>query len=287
MPAAPQRIRDRVRYEHPEPGVARVVLDRVEARNAQDADMLYALDEAFALAVRDPEVKVIVVAADGPDFSSGHDLRTSWEEQIDLGRTRELVGPLTAPGSEGWLSVEDEVFRGLCLRWRDLPKPTIAQVHGRAIAGALMIIWPCDLIVASDDASFSDPVVAFGVNGMEYFTHLWELGARRAKELLFTGGAISAQEAHAIGMVNRVVARERLEEEVLDLARTIARRPSFGLRLAKLSVNQGLDLQGQRSAIDAAYSLHHLGHAHNRDQHGRLVDPAGAQVIRDEARGAG
>lgn len=279
-----QRIRDRVRYERPADGIARVVLDRVDARNAQDLDMVYAIDDAYRLAVGDPEVKVIVLAADGPDFNSGHDLRERWE--LDPAETRELVGQVGAPDAEGWLAAEEEVFRGLCLRWRDIPKPTIAQVQGRVIAGGLMLIWPCDLIVCSDDALFSDPVVAFGVNGHEYFTHLWELGARRAKELLFTGGALTAADAHHIGMVQRVVPREELEATTLELAATIAKRPSFGLKLAKMSINQGLDLQGQRQAIDAAFSLHHLGHTHNRQQYGKLIDPAGVDVIRDEARGS-
>ncbi|HEX4109104.1 MAG TPA: enoyl-CoA hydratase [Solirubrobacteraceae bacterium] len=278
-----QHLRERVRYELPTPGVARVVLDRPERRNAQDAAMLYAIDEAFALAVRDREVKVIVLAAEGPDFSSGHDLASDLTAPV--GEPRELVAPYDQPGAEGWLSAEDEFFRGLCLRWRDLPTPTIASVQGRVIAGGLMLIWPCDLIVASEDASFSDPVVAFGVNGHEFFTHVWELGARRAKELLFTGEAMSAAEARAIGMVNRVVPRAELETATLELAERIARRPSFGLRLAKRAVNQSLDLQGQRHAIDAAYSLHHLGHAHNRTEHGQLIDPAGIEAIRRDARG--
>lgn len=280
----PERIRDRVRYERPADAVARVVLDRAEMRNAQDGQMLYAIDEGYARAVRDDAVKVIVLAADGPDFSSGHDLHDDFALAADA--PRELTGGFGLPGAEGWLSTEDEVFRGLCLRWRDLPKPTIAQVQGRVIAGGLMLVWPCDLIVASEDASFSDPVVAFGVNGVEYFTHLWELGARRAKELLFTGEPITAADAHAIGMVNRVVARDELEAATLELAETIAARPAFGLRLAKRSVNAGLDLQGQRQAVETAFALHHLAHTHNRDQHGKLVDPAGAGVIREQARRA-
>ena len=98
-----------------------------------------------------------------------------------------------------------EIYLEMCERWRNLSKPTIAQVQGRVIAGGLMLVWPCDLVVASDDATFSDPVVAFGVNGVEYFRHPFEVGSRRAKEWLFTGDDITAAEAHAIGMVNKVV----------------------------------------------------------------------------------
>ncbi len=176
---------------------------------------------------------------------------------------------------------------GLCWRWRNLPKPTIAQVQGRVIAGGLMLVWPCDLIVASDDARFSDPVVAVGVNGHEYFVHAWELGARRAKELLFTGEEMTAAEAERIGMVNRVVPREELEKTTLALAEKVAARPSFGLTLAKQAVNQSQDAQGLWTAIQSAFSLHHLGHTHNRLSHGVLVDPEGAELVRQELKECG
>lgn len=273
----------RIRYEAPAPGVARVVLARPDKRNAQDKAMLYALDDAYARAVRDPAVKVIVLAADGPDFSSGHDLGdTATMDDIE---TRGLLGGFDAPGAAGYFAVEQEIYRELCLRWRELPKPTIAQVQGRVIAGGLMLVWPCDLIVAADDATFADPVVAFGVNGHEYFTHAWELGPRLAKEMLFTGRALTADEALRAGMINKVVPRDELEAATLALATTVATRPAFGLQLAKRAVNHSLDAQGLRLAIDAAFAMHHLAHAHNVAVHGAIVDPAGAATIRHDLRG--
>jgi enoyl-CoA hydratase len=268
----------RVRYEEPAPGVARVVLARPEKRNAQDKALLYELDDAYARATRDAAVKVIVLAADGPDFSSGHDLGDA--DPAEAFAPRGLAGPYDAPGAEGYYAVEREIYHELCLRWREIPKPTIASVQGRVIAGGLMLIWPCDLIVAADDARFSDPVVAFGVNGHEYFTHPWELGARLAKDMLFTGRALTADEAHRAGMVSRIVPRAGLEDETLALAARIAERPSFGLQLAKRAVNHAQDLQGLRTAIDAAFAMHHLAHAHNALVHGVIVDPAGVDVIR-------
>ena len=166
------------------------------------------------------------------------------------------------------------------------PKPTIAQVQGKAIAGGLMLVWPMDLIVASEDAQFSDPVVAFGVNGHEFFVHAWELGPRRAKEMLFTGQVLSAQECYSLGMVNHVVARDELETFTLDLARQIAKRPSIGLKLAKQAVNFSMDVQGQHQAITGALAMHHVGHAHARVEHGIPVDPAGLEVIRRESKAA-
>jgi len=271
----------RITYEVSE-GVARIALNRVEVRNAQDKAMLYELNDAFDLASRDDEVKVIVLAANGPHFSSGHDLA----DRTDITEFSQVSnwGGYDKPGAEGRQALEEEIYLGLCWRWRNLPKPTIAEVQGKVIAGGLMLVWVCDLIVAAEDTTFSDPVVAFGVNGVEYFAHPWEFGARKAKELLFTGGRMTAQEALSCGMVNHVVARADLTTFTNDLAARIEQRPSMGLRLAKQSVNQALDAQGFYTALQAAMSLQQLGHANNEIVHGRAVDPAGAEVIKREAK---
>jgi enoyl-CoA hydratase len=149
-----------------------------------------------------------------------------------------------------------------------------------------MLVWPCDLIVASEDAQFSDPVVAFGVNGHEFFVHAYEVGHRKAKEMLFTGDAIGAQEAKTLGMVNHVVPLAELEAFTLELAEKIGKRPSIGLKLAKMSVNQSLDAQGMWTAVQSAFGLHHLGHTHALAVHGIRVEPSGARVIREGARSA-
>jgi enoyl-CoA hydratase len=271
----------RIRYDEPRARVARITLARPEAANAQDYLMLSELNEAFDHAARDPEVRVIVLAADGKHFSSGHDMR----DRTDICHlpTVGTQAHFEAPGAEGYMAREAEMYVGLCWRWRNIPKPTIAQVQGKVIAGGLMLVWPMDLIVCSDDATFSDPVVAFGVNGHEYFVHPYEAGARLAKDMLFTGRAVGAAEALQHGMVSRVVPRDELETETLRLAEHIARRPMFGLALAKQSVNNSLDAMGMYTAVQSAFGLHHVGHNHNFRLYNSLVDPAGAQVIRDEA----
>jgi enoyl-CoA hydratase len=273
---------DGIRYETPAEGVARIVLARPEARNAQDKPMLYALNAAFDRAAHDDDIRVIVLSADGPHFSSGHDLRdgSSMSDFSPVG----TWGGSSLPGAEGHMAVEQEIYLGFCWRWRNLPKPTIAQVHGKTIAGGLMLAWVCDLIIASEDATFSDPVVAFGVNGVEYFAHPWEVGVRKAKEMLFTGEALSAEEARALGMVNTVVARDELEAYTLDLATRIASRPSMGLKLAKQSVNQMQDAQGLWPALQAAMTLQQLGHSHNQQLFKIPVDPSGMEVIRNQAK---
>jgi enoyl-CoA hydratase len=263
-----------IRYEVVDPGeegVAIITLDRPESRNAQNKRMTYELDEAFMDAARRTDVKVVVLQADGPHFCSGHDLRDT-ESMSGFPR----VGPYDGfgrEGHEGYLAYEEEVYLHMCWRWRNLPKPVVAAAQGKTIAGGLMLLWVCDVIVASDDAQFSDPTVGMGVNGVEYFAHPWELGPRKAKELLFTGDWFGAEEARALGMVNQVVPRAELHDATMALARRIAKKPSFALKLAKESVNQTLDAMGQWTAFKAAFSLQHLGHAHNKLKYGMLVDP--------------
>src|SRR5712692_2680850 len=225
---------ERIRYDTPATGVARVTLARADKRNAQDRRMLYEIDSALTKAMRDDDVRVVVLAADGPDFSSGHDLRDA--EPVSSFDTVTGAGGFDEPGQHGMMAGEEEIYLGMCWRWRNMPKPTIAQVQGRVIAGGLMLIWPCDLIIASEDARFSDPVVAFGVNGHEYFVHTWELGARKAKEMLFRGRFLTADECHRLGMINHVVPLEQLESFTLEIASEIATRPAMGLKLAKLAV---------------------------------------------------
>lgn len=263
-----------IRYEVLDPGehgIAVVTLDRPEKRNAQDKRMTYELNAAFDDASRRADVKVIVLQADGPHFSSGHDLRD--DEPFDSFEPVSPNGGFSAAGQEGHFAWEEELYFQMCWRWRNLPKPLIAAAQGKTIAGGLMLLWVADIILAADDALFSDPVVGMGVNGVEYFAHPWELGARKAKELLFTGDWVTAADAHRLGMVNHVVPAAELRDTTMQMAARIAQRPSFALRLAKESVNQTLDAQGQFTAFRAAFSLQHLGHAHNRVKYGMPIDP--------------
>nr|WP_042186129.1 enoyl-CoA hydratase [Kibdelosporangium sp. MJ126-NF4]CEL17106.1 Enoyl-CoA hydratase [Kibdelosporangium sp. MJ126-NF4]CTQ91665.1 Enoyl-CoA hydratase (EC 4.2.1.17) [Kibdelosporangium sp. MJ126-NF4] len=255
-----------VRYEQQGP-VATITMNRPQYRNAQNSAMTYALDEAFARAVDDAEVKVIVLAGEGKHFSAGHDIGTP-ERDVDVSFERKAVlwwDHVDRPGGDQRYAREMEVYLGMCRRWREIPKPTIAMVQGACIAGGLMLAWVCDLIVASDDAFFADPVVRMGIPGVEYFAHPWVLGPRAAKEVLFTGDRFSARQAHDWGMVSRVVPRESLTEETLALAGRIAEMPQFGLALAKRAVNQAEDLMGLRSGMDSVFGLHHFAHAHNAE----------------------
>ncbi len=262
--------------ERPAEGIARLVINRPQARNAQDLDLLYLLDDAFTRAAGADDVRVIILAATDPHFSSGHDLRQSLDmETPERFRGHGVGGGSGEVGGYGYMAREEEVYLGLCNKWRNLAKPTIAAVQGKCIAGGLMLAWVCDMIVASDDALFMDPVVAMGVSGVEWFAHPWELGPRKAKELLMTGDAWTALEAHRLGMVNHVVPRGELNAFTLALAAKIARQPAFALKAVKQSVNAMLDAQGQKQAMDAAFNIHHLCHYHNMERFGTLGDPGG------------
>jgi enoyl-CoA hydratase len=254
--------------------IARITLNRPEVRNAQNRRMLAELDDAFTAAAKDDRIKVIVLAGVDPHFSSGHDLTDYPRWLADPhdtsggfgSRQHYTSGGFGRPGAEGYLAFEEEAYFQLCRRWQGLPKPTIAEVQGKVIAGGLMLAWVCDLIIASEDAQFCDLTVAMGVNGVEWFAHPWELGVRKAKEMLFTGDWLSAQDAFRLGMVNHVVPRAQLGEQTLALARRIATKPTFALKLAKQAVNQALEAQGFWAAQQAAFALHHLGHSDMRER---------------------
>lgn len=247
--------------------VAWVTLNRPEYRNAQNSAVTYALDAAFTRAVDDDEVAVIVLSGNGDHFCAGHDIGTPGRD-VDVEFERRAVIHWSHVGREGgdlrWAR-ESEVYLGMCRRWREIPKPMIAMVHGACIAGGLMLAWSCDFIVASEDAFFSDPVVRMGIPGVEYFAHPWVLNPRAAKELLFTGDRFSAVRARELGMVNQVVPRAELRETVAAMAGRIAQMPRFGLALTKKAINQAEDLQGLRAGMDSVFGLHHFAHAHNAE----------------------
>lgn len=248
-------------------GIAVVTMNRPHYRNAQNSAMTYALDAAFTRAVADAEVDVIVLAGEGEHFSAGHDIGTPGRDHHVDYENRAVIwwDHVDRAGGDQRFAREMEVYLGMCRRWRELPKPTIAMVQGACIAGGLMLAWVCDLIVASDDAFFADPVVRMGIPGVEYFAHPWVLGPRFAKEILYTGDRFTAERAREVGMVSRVVPREDLERETMSLATRIGEMPGFGLALTKRAVNQCEDQMGLRNGIDSAFGLHHFAHAHNAE----------------------
>jgi enoyl-CoA hydratase len=266
-----------VRYENPADGVARIMLARADKYNAINPALIFAVNEAFEKALADDSVKVIILGADGKHFSAGHDIAETVEMyQADMQERSPRVSTWSGfnePGAHGWYASEKEGYLESARRWRNISKPTICTVQGKCIAGALIFAWVCDIIIASSDAVFSDPVATFGMPAVEWLGHPWELGPRKAKEFLFTSDSWSADEAHRLGMVNQVVERDELQDYALAMAKKIATKPAFALKLAKEAVNKTLDIQGQMNAIDAAFYIHHLGHNQNFRLFGWGMDP--------------
>ena len=254
---------DIVLYEARE-GVAWITMNRPQYHNAQNGKMTYLLDDAFKRAVADDEVKVIVLRGEGKHFSAGHDIGTPGRDvHLSQDRVTMWYDHADKEGGEFLYVREAEAYLGMCRRWREIPKPTIAAVQGACIAGGLMLAWICDLIVATDDAYFSDPVVRMGIPGVEYFAHPYELNPRIAKEFLFTGNKMGAERAYQMGMVNQISTRDTLMADVEALAMKIAAMPRLGLALTKQAINNVEELQGKRSAMEAAFAWHHFTHVHN------------------------
>ncbi len=263
-----------ITYETLDDGrIARITLNRVQSRNAQNRGLLVELGDAFLEAEADDQVRVVILAGAGPMFSSGHDLGSK-----DAVAERTPGDPAfhssyaghggTRKGAENRMLQEWHYFFENTLRWRNLRKITIAQVHGSVYAAGLMLMWACDLIVAADNTSFADVVgTRLGMCGLEYFAHPWEFGPRKAKELLLTGDSIGAEEAHDLGMVTKVFRADELPERTLEFAERIASLPSMTSLLIKESVNQSVDNMGFYNALQACFTLHQLNHSHWAEIH--------------------
>lgn len=228
--------------------IAKITVNRPQVMNVISGEVYEELDKAFTQAEDDDEVKVIVVAGAGDNFGAGHDLGTKEMLEEEKLHPRDRT-PL------GLMKYMDRVWWGMHDHWRNIGKPTIAMVQGYCIMGSWMLAAACDLIVATEDAKFTDRLVRWGGAHDEYPTLFWDLGPRKAKEYLWTGDFIDGKEAWRLGMVNRVVPRKRLEEETIRLAKRIALNESIALRLSKLSVNQAVDIMGQSTAVKASCNI--------------------------------
>ena len=252
--------------------IARITLDRPRYRNAQSRSLLVELDSAMLAAEADDTVRVVIMAGAGDSFSSGHDMGTpdrvqersaGPDQHPTLG-----VNAATRESAEKRMVQEWHYYYQNSLRWRNLRKITIAQTQGQVFAAGLTLAWACDLIVAAEGTTYSDPVgTRLGMCGVEYFAHPWEFGARRAKELLLTGGSVGAEEAHRLGMVSQIFPADELARRTLEYAREIAKRPTMTALMIKEAVNQTQDNQGFHNALQAAFSLHQINHAHWAEIH--------------------
>jgi enoyl-CoA hydratase len=242
-----------VLYDIIDGNIARITLNRPQYRNAENHMMSREIREAFEKADEDRAVRVIILTGAGPSFSSGHDLGTP-EAQAERAK-----GPKQHGDVEGYL-FEKKRWLDAWTYVRDIGKPTIASVRGYAIMGGFMLAAMCDLIIAADDAKFADMGTRMGGAGVEVFFHPWQLGIRKCKEFMFTGDYMDAQEAWRIGFVNKVVPKDKLEEETLALAKRIAMVSPTTLRFCKQTINQAEDFMGFKNSLNSHFNIHHLVH---------------------------
>ena len=236
-----------VRYEVAG-AIATITLARPEAANAQNSELIGALDDAFDRADADDDVRVVILAGDGKHFSAGHDLK-----EILAGEEYWAAQRATP---EGKLRHEQVMYFDKLVKIRDFRKPTIAAVQGVCSAAGLMLACMCDLIVAADDARFSNPVLRMSGVGVELLVEPWELGPRKAKEFLFCAQEFSATEAERYGLVNRVVARDSLAKEARALAEQVALVPPLTAEAVKTSINHMVDGMGQRESWRYHFMIH-------------------------------
>lgn len=228
--------------------VATISHNRPESRNAESQQLLDEMDAAFDRAERDSSIGVIILAGKGSHFSAGHDIKEGQLKRSDF-------------TVEERYEYEHLRYFDYALRILDCPKPTIAAVQGACVAGAFMVANMCDIVIASEDAYFADPVTrTMGAAAVEILIHPWVLGQRKAREMLFTGERVTAQDAYRLGMVNRIVASGDLEAAAMDMARKIAEGPEFSLKILKRSLNRTADIQGLRNALHAHFDTHQLSH---------------------------
>lgn len=220
--------------------VAAVTMHRPKYRNAQSRVLLEELDAAFAEAMADHDVRVVVLFGSGDHWSSGH----------DIGTPEELADREARPYPKGVVGIHQRSWDWNVentMRWRDLPKPTLAAVQGMCIYGGWMIAAAMDLIMAADDARF----VPFL---FQYQSTPWDIGARRAKNLMWEQGMLDAQQAHELGFVSDVVPLAELQAQAMAKAERIARLNPLVAQLIKRQVNDAQDAQGFRSAIATGHS---------------------------------
>lgn len=228
--------------------VARISHNRPQARNAENTALLDAMDIALQAANADPEVGAIIIAGVGDHFCAGHDLKEALAERKHYGV------------EQRWEYEERRYFQYALNIW-DSPKPTLAQVQGACIGAGFMVANLCDIVIASDDAYFADPVVqSIASASVEVLIHPYVMGLRKAKEFLLTGERMDAAEAYRIGMVNRLTPRSELEAQTLAMATKIANAPPFAVRLTKRSLNRAAEAAGLRTVLSAHFETHQLTH---------------------------
>jgi enoyl-CoA hydratase/carnithine racemase len=216
-------------------GIALLSLNRPERRNTLSDEMLATLRDAFTAIAADRSVRVVILSHNGPAFSAGHDMKEMSVHRADADRGRAYFTALMQRCSALMMSI------------RDLPQPVIAAVEGVATAAGCQLVATCDLAVASETARFATPGVHIGLFCSTPMVALSRnVSNKHAMEMLLTGEMVSAEDAYRIGLVNRVVPAGKASETALELAKTIASKSSYTVKIGKQAFyrQRELDLAG-------------------------------------------
>jgi len=246
-------------YEHiiyeKKPPIAYVTLNRPEVMNALSKDlMLEAMDALKDGGWQDKEIRVIVLKGAGPCFSSGYDVTGGKPGMDGMQARAHLLKDYPFITNGHW-----DLF------WNN-PKPIIAQVHSYCLAGAMATAAFCDLCICSEDALFGYPWIRQGGPELACIWP-WLLGMRKARELLYTGNLIDAQEAWRLGLVNKVVPGDKLEEEVSKLAQTISKVAVVANEYSKKLVNMAYELMGIQPTLERSYELEAVCNSASAESH--------------------
>lgn len=231
-------------------GIARLTLNRPAKMNAMSRALLREFDSAIADVRQDKALKVLVIKGAGRTFTAGYDWKDPERPTHEGMSASEVLLEMRTTGKvnmDRWLQL-----------W-ELPQAVVAQVHGYCLAGGLGLAMFCDIVIAADDASFGYPIARTGVGAQHLWP--WHLGPMKTKELLFTGDSISGKEAERIGMINRAVPLDKLEEEVNKLVAKIDSMPSEQINLHKIATNRTFEMMGFKNALNYVLELHAYGHA--------------------------
>ncbi len=250
---------ENILYETVEPGIVKITLNRPEKRNAIDNLTIEEVEDAFVEADLDEDVRVILLGAAGKDFCAGYDI--SGRGKLVKHAPKKTIMATKLTGMEKRLKQTEYMCFNHAMTIRNVSKPTIAIVQGNCIGAGLLYSSMCDIIFASEDAQFVDPLSRWAHAGFEVLVEPYNLGFRKAKAVMWTGDPVTAQEAKEGGMVLKVCPREKLQEEAMIFARKIAKNPPVTISLIKRSVNQAWDLMGQRFAWNYHLMAHELSHA--------------------------
>lgn len=210
-----------LKYDEKEEHIAVVTINRPEALNALNGDVIQELDRMADLLSEKEDLRAVILTGEGRSFVAGADIGVqsvfNYDEALQ------------------WGEAGCRVFK----KWEDMPVPTIAAVNGFALGGGCELALSCDMIIAGEKAKFGQPEVGLGITpgfaGTQRLTR--KVGSFKAKEMIFTARHISATEAGKIGLANKVVPQEELMDAALDMAKAIAKNAPIAVRLSKESIN--------------------------------------------------